>query len=415
MVRKKNIKALTEILDLEGVKVISHRLHVGIGLIFQTESTSSYSTCPRCGTKSHKLHQNHRYIVKDLPFAEKPVFLEINRRQFKCDSCKKPFSEDLNFVSRKRTYTKRLANKIVQEVLENDIHSVAQKGIVTTEEIERMLKDASKKLSDAKPLKLKRLGIDEIALIKGKGNYCAVLIDLDTSKLIAILSGRTQEIVKKTLMNWGSILEQIEEVSIDLWQGYKKLVTELMPNAQVVADRFHVMTQINKELDTQRKLQKRQTEELIKKSKSSLEKAENEKILSGLKKTKYVLLKNECNLNEEQKSQLAQVKDLSPILKEMHDLKEKFITIFNQTNDWYTGVFKLGMWLSKAKKYFPNSNNTIIRWFDEIIAYFDNRTSSGIVEGINNKLKLIKRSAYGFRNFENFRIRCLLNWQFHGS
>jgi transposase len=86
MVRKKGIKALTEILDLEGVKVISHRLHVGIGLILQTESTSSYSICPRCGTKSHRLHQNHRYIVKDLPFGEKPAFLEINRRQFKCDS-----------------------------------------------------------------------------------------------------------------------------------------------------------------------------------------------------------------------------------------------------------------------------------------------------------------------------------------
>lgn len=65
--------------------------------------------------------------------------------------------------------------------------------------------------------------------------------------------------------------------------------------------------------------------------------------------------------------------------------------------------------LSRAKKYFPNSNNTIIRWFDEIIAYFDNGTTSGMVKGINNKLKLIKRSGYGFRNFENFRVRYLLN------
>jgi transposase len=71
------------------------------------------------------------------------------------------------------------------------------------------------------------------------------------------------------------------------------------------------------------------------------------------------------------------------------------------------------MWLSKAKKCFPKSNNTIIRWFYEIIAYFDNRTNSGAVEGINNKNKLIKRSGYGFRNFDNFRVRCLLNWHFN--
>jgi transposase len=142
-------------------------------------------------------------------------------------------------------------------------------------------------------------------------------------------------------------------------------------------------------------------------------KAKYEVILEGLKNSKYPLLKNEENLNGEQLDKLIQVKNVSTILKVMHELKEKIRAIFNKTKDWYAGVFKLGMWLSKAKKYFPNSNNTIIRWFDEIIAYFDNGTTSGAVEGINNKLKLIKRSAYGFRNFENFRIRCLLNWHFN--
>jgi len=210
---------------------------------------------------------------------------------------------------------------------------------------------------------LKRLGIDEIALVKGKGNYCAVLIDLDTSKLITILSGRTQDILKETLMGWGvEVLDNIEEVSIDLWKGYKNVVIELIPNAQVVADRFHVMTQINKELDIQRKREKRKIEELIKNTKSEHEKSEYEKILSGLKNSKYPLLKNEENLNEEQVDKLIEVKKASPILKTMHELKEKIIKIFNQTNDWYTAVFKIGMWLSKAKKYFPKSNNTIIRW-----------------------------------------------------
>ncbi|WP_445243353.1 ISL3 family transposase [Microcoleus sp. AR_TQ3_B6] len=76
-------------------------------------------------------------------------------------------------------------------------------------------------------------------------------------------------------------------------------------------------------------------------------------------------------------------------------------------------LFKLGQWPKKAQKYFPNSGKTIIRWLDEIIAYFDNRTTSGVVEGINNKLKLIKPSAYGFRNFENYKNRCLLTWLFN--
>jgi transposase len=67
----------------------------------------------------------------------------------------------------------------------------------------------------------------------------------------------------------------------------------------------------------------------------------------------------------------------------MHELKEEIRKIFEQTNNWLTGLFQQGRWLASAKKYFPDSQNTIIRWLDEIIAYFDNRTTSGVLEGIN--------------------------------
>ena len=77
-----------------------------------------------------------------------------------------------------RTYTKRLARQIIKDVLDNDIKSVAARGVVTTEEIERMLKDAGEELIESSPSAVKRLGIDEISLIKGQGKYCAVLIAL---------------------------------------------------------------------------------------------------------------------------------------------------------------------------------------------------------------------------------------------
>jgi transposase len=381
--------------------------------MLQVDSISKESHCHRCGTKSHRLHQNHRYVVKDLSWGEKTVFLEINRRQFKCKKCGKPFSEKLDFVMNRRTYTKRLATQTIQKVLKSDIHSVAKKGVVTTEEIEKMLEDASLQLS-SKPSALKKLGIDEIALIKGQGNYCAVLIDLETSKLITIIPGRTQVDIKKVLISWGTdVLEQIEEVSIDLWSGYKTLVMALIPNVQVVADRFHVAVQVNKELDTQRKREKIQAKNLEKDTNFSSNKAECKQLLEGLNKSKYPLLKNEPDLNEKQKIKLMQVKTVCPTLKIMHELKEDFRQIFEKTTNWLKALFKLGQWHKKAQKYFPNSGKTIIQWLDEIIAYFDNRTTSGVVEGINNKLKLIKRSAYGFRNFDNYKNRCLLTWHFN--
>ncbi len=145
---------------------------------------------------------------------------------------------------------------------------------------------------------------------------------------------------------WGEeVLSEIEFVSIDLWKIYKILVKKLMPNATVVADRFHVMKQINEELYQQRKAEKRAAE----KEKS---KKKKEKILSGLVKSKYALLKNKCNLNEKQKSKLDQVKKVCPTLGKMHELKEKFRGIFEKSQDGITGLLKISDWLKEAATYY---------------------------------------------------------------
>ncbi|WP_420839104.1 transposase [Argonema antarcticum] len=77
------------------------------------------------------------------------------------------------------------------------------------------------------------------------------------------------------------------------------------------------------------------------------------------------------------------------------------------------GTLGLIDWLKKAEPYYRNSVATIKRWFPEVLGYFEKRTTNGIVEGINNKLKLLKRCGFGFRNFNNFEIRALLLWHFH--
>ena len=94
----------------------------------------------------------------------------------------------------------------------------------------------------------------------------------------------------------------------------------------------------------------------------------------------------------------------------MHGLKEKFREIFETVQPGIDSVLSLIDWLKEAAPYFPKSRQTILRWFPEVVAYFEERTTSGIVEGINNKIKLIKRLGYGFRNFENFTLRTLLSW-----
>ena len=114
------------------------------------------------------IHQNHHYIVKDLPWGDHQLFLEINLRQFKCDRCKKNFIEELFLIKNKRKYTKKVAQKFLGKVKEINVNLLAKKGIVTREEIERMLKNARTDIYTRKPKNFKRLGIDEIALTKGK-------------------------------------------------------------------------------------------------------------------------------------------------------------------------------------------------------------------------------------------------------
>lgn len=89
-------------------------------------------------------------------------------------------------VKKRRTYTSRLAKEIVRQVLADDLKTVAENNDVSSEEIETMLRDRAVELRESKPLQLKKLGIDEIALVKGQGNYCAVLVDLERSKVVDI-------------------------------------------------------------------------------------------------------------------------------------------------------------------------------------------------------------------------------------
>jgi transposase len=215
--------------------------------------------------------------------------------------------------------------------------------------------------------------------------------------------------LRKTLTDWGKeVLEPIEEVSIALWLSYKNLVKELMPSAEVVADIFHVMKQINQELDEQRRAEKRAVEA----QKNKKQKAEKEAKLEVLKRSKYSRLKNEEDLTEPQKIKLEAIKENWANLKKMHELKEEFRKIYETSKNPTEGMLSISEWLVKSSSVFTKSCQTIRNWFGEIISYFERRTTNGLVEGINNKLKLIKRRGYGLRNFRNFWVRSMLSWHF---
>ena len=185
--------------------------------------------------------------------------------------------------------------------------------------------------------------MDEIALRKGQGDYVVVLVDLDRNELVGIAPSRKHTDIKKVLKGWGDkVLRQIEEVSIDLSGNYRGLVKKCIPNATIVADRFHVMKVINDELNQARNSAKREVNKIENEN-------ERDRLKQVLSKSKYALLKPEENLTEKQNLKLEEIQKNFPVLAKMHQQKEDFRNIFETASDWADGAIRLMDWMGNAK------------------------------------------------------------------
>jgi transposase len=250
-------RELTQIINLPGV-IVKSKKEIEKTLILDVEASSNTGCCPGCQKVSNRLHQNHWHLVKDLPWAEKEVFLRVNRRQFKCDYCLKPFSEELSFVKKRQKYTKRYARLVTEEVINSNLLNVAKRHNLTEEEVDSMINQVSREIFPISLKNLKRLGIDEITLVKGQGKFIIVLVDLDTGKLIGLIKERKAKTLEKYLTSWEEdILKQIEEVSMDMYKMYKTVIEKLCPQAVITVDRFHVTKLLHQELNSGRIEQKK--------------------------------------------------------------------------------------------------------------------------------------------------------------
>lgn len=141
------VPLLTELLGLPGIDVESYETNED-GLTLSIEAHSESATCPRCGTLSHHLHQNHGHLVRDLPISHyRKTWLRVNRRQFKCSTCGKPFSEELDFVGPRRVYTDRYAEVLVSEVARSDSANVARQHGLSEDVVWSMVEYVSTKKS----------------------------------------------------------------------------------------------------------------------------------------------------------------------------------------------------------------------------------------------------------------------------
>jgi transposase len=197
-------------------------------------------------------------------------------------------------------------------------------------------------------------------------------------------SHKSDDIITVLKQQPESIRAQVEEVCVDMWGGFPQVIRAVFPNAKIVIDRFHVQKLVNKNLNKIRLILQ----------------------IKGLT-NRYLLMNNRVNLSSSEEINLEILLQSSPVLRIAHELKEELITIYNSNITPDGGMRKLKKWLISAQIILKSAATTLKSHLEGICNYFQNRTTSGVTEGINTKIKLIIRQSYGFKNFDLMREKLL--------
>ncbi|EFK10625.1 transposase [delta proteobacterium NaphS2] len=326
------------------------------------------------------------------------TFLHFLSRRFKCDQCGKVFTEELPFVDSHRRQSRAFEMHVYQSCLTGTRKAVALKqGLSQSTVKEIFTRLAALKKSGTVCNTIRVLGIDEISLKKRHKQFVLVISDISRKCILAVLPDRE----KQTLEKWIDSLtpqthESIRFVSIDMWAPYYQAARNKLPRAKVVVDRFHVMKQLNTRLTHLRTTYQKQCDPEI------------QKMLKG---SRWIVVRNRSELSKKQSEHLDQILDVCPQLRTLYLLKEEFRTTFEKIKCRERAARFLNAWCLKAErtgdKFLAKFIKTFRNWKEEILNYFIERITNGFVEGTNNALRATIRTAYGYRNFDNFRLRIL--------
>ena len=400
-------KTLNELLGLPGVRVV----RIGVEednkeqyLHLFCEHEHDVALCPRCMKATSDVHEQKNRCVRHLDIWGMKTLVHFPQRRFDCEVCGKPFTENPEWIDSKRRQTNRFEMHIYERVKNKTPRKqvALQEGLHEATVLEIFKRQAKRTVRQVDNRRVHFLGVDEISLRKRHKQYALVLSDLERRRVIAVLPDR----LKKTFVQWLEDLTEkqrraIRVVSMDMWNAYRQAVREKLPHAKIVADRFHMMKQLNHQIDLIRRSIQRKAK-----------KEGNEALYLALKGNRWLLLKNRCDLTPEQETQLHTILSVSHELRTIYPLKEEFRTICDKIADRTQAQRFLRAWTWKAlttgSHYLMRFVKTLYNWWNEFLNYFDDRVTQGFVEGINRAIRGIINRAFGYRNFDNFRLQVLV-------
>ena len=358
--------------------------------------------CPECHSKNVSVHDRYiREDIRDRSIFNKKCYLDLEVRVIACHDCGKKKHEGFNFVEPHAHQTNRYKEYIAQLGFELDVSSISTMEDIGYKTAEQILKSYVHKRRPRDLQDCRRIGIDEFSNRKGHKNFCTLIANLDKSKPLAVLPERNEESLRRY---FSSIpleqREKISEISMDRWSTFVNLAEEFFPNAKIVIDRFHVMKHVSEIID---KIRIADYKNLDK---------EKRELVKGVR---WIMYKRANTLTEKEKGILSSFFILAPKSKKAYKLKEEFVRIMDKTTDIEKGRMLLQQWMIKVEKLKTKKSITFLKTlrklFDYVLNYFHANTTNATLEGMINKVKVIKRRAFGVPNPYNMGTRIFLGFE----
>jgi len=370
--------------------------YVGGEVYFTVFQERERLRCPACGSAQVTAHGGVQRCFRSLPIGGRSTHVLLTIPRVACPACQITRQVQVAFAEPKRTYTHAFERYALDLCRRMTIQDVARHLEVSWDIIKDMQKrHLHKRYAKPKLKKLKRIAIDEIAVAKGH-RYQTVVLNLESGMVVFVGEGKGAAALKpfwKRLRGSGA---KIKAVAMDMSPAYIEAVQTHLPRAAIVFDHFHVIKLFNDKLSAfRRELHREATEGLHK------------QVLKG---TRWLLLKNPENLDpsRRERERLEEALRLNKPLAAAYYMKADLRQIWMQP-DKATAKRVLRDWIRRAEasgiKVLQQMAATLGAHSSGILNYYDHRISTGPLEGLNNKIKTMKRQAYGFRDPEFFKLK----------
>jgi transposase len=395
---------VSELLGLERFRVVGVRER-GDWLELALELPREEAACPHCGVIGAVVKERPVVRVRDLSIAGRRTLLAWRKRRFQCRCCGRCFSERDPALPPRQRVSARFRAELGLRARSGGAHAeLARLERTSRYQVGRAL------ALEAVPLRAgrapgRRLALDEASHRRGPGRLVTVVSDPKRRCVLEVLPGRGQRLLERYL---AALPEEqragIEVVSIDPSPAFRAAVRSCLPAARIVVDPFHLVRGANEALDRVRRQRRALRLRSLPRGGSRAERGRT----FGARRR---LLKGRERLRPEERRELSALFESEPLLAVAWGLKEAFRSIY-QASDRDEAERRLERFLAWSAREelasFHRFAAQVERWREELLAYFDEPATNGYAEGVTNKIKTIKRRAYGLPSFASFRERILI-------